>query len=235
MRNMRYLYLLAALCVPAAQATTIFNTVPGALNNNSNPVNAEADFTFGPGGTLTLVLTNHQTDTSAVNQNISDIFFTLGDAGITGGTVDTMTGTRRIVNSNGTFSDTAYSGASLWTLSYGSGQFHLDSLVQGNDGTIIGPPNGSSFTNANGSITSGQHQFFADTLTFTLTIPNANANTTVTAATFSFGTAAGNNVPGDPCIAGCGGGQQDVPEPTSYLLVGGGLGLVGLLRRRFAA
>jgi hypothetical protein len=116
-------------------------------------------------------------------------------------------------------------------LSFGSGQFHLDSLVSGNDGTIIGPANGSVYSSANGSITNGSHQFFAGPLTFTISIPGTDHNTTVTAATFSFNTAPGDNVPGQ-CDACGGGSQQDVPEPTSYLLVAGGLGLLGILRRR---
>src|ERR1035437_10979430 len=115
----------------------------------------------------------------------------------------------------------------------------LNSLKEsGPSQTIIGPggPTGV-YSNANASIAgNGPHNPFLNrTATFTFAVGGVTADTSVTAATFSFGTTAGDNVRGTTCSTGdCGGTQQDIPEPLSMFLMGAGLlgvGIFGKFRR----
>jgi hypothetical protein len=91
---------------------------------------------------------------------------------------------------------------------------------------IIGPPGATGYTNANGSIAGNKphNPFLNQTATFLLDVAGVAPSTTVTSATFSFGTTAGNDVPG----------TKTVPEPSSLTLLltaaVGGMALV--LRKR---
>jgi hypothetical protein len=86
--------------------------------------------------------------------------------------------------------------------------------------TIIGPPGGgNTYSDANNSITgNGAHNpFLNQSATFTITGTGLTADTTITGATFSFGTAPGNDVVG----------VVSVPEPSSLVLGLVGLSLIG--------
>src|SRR5262249_28072461 len=103
-------------------------------------------------------------------------------------------------------------------------RLHVLGTLIGPAHTIIGPPAGTGlYSAANGSIAgNGPHNpFLAGTVSFDLT-GSFLASTTVSSATFSFGTAEGNNV------------HAVVPEPTTLLLLASGLvalgGLVGRKR-----
>jgi hypothetical protein len=83
------------------------------------------------------------------------------------------------------------------------------------------------YSNANGSIAGNNphNPFINQTATWTLNITGITANTIVTAATFSFGTTAGNNVPGVPSV-------PSVPDGgTAGMLLGAALAGLGMLRR----
>ena len=86
--------------------------------------------------------------------------------------------------------------------------------------TVIGPPGADGMYNsANGSIAGNRpHNAFIDqTATFLLDVP-ISEDTRIDKVVFSFGTALGQDATGN----------QPVPEPTSLLLFGTGLGWLGL-------
>jgi VPDSG-CTERM motif len=103
----------------------------------------------------------------------------------------------------------------------------------GPSGLIIGPPNGSGvYATANSSIAgNGPHNpFLNQVATFTLNVPGVNVDSSVNGATFSFGTTAGDNVPG---IVGR--PPQSIPDGgTTALLLGAALSGLGLIRRKLS-
>ena len=58
---------------------------------------------------------------------------------------------------------------------------------------------------------------------FSFSVAGVSSDTRVTAASFSFGTDPGDDVPGNVCTGDCGTTTQSTPEPVSFLMVGAGL------------
>jgi hypothetical protein len=226
--NMRFrLGLLVAGFLAASGFGTagvfVFTTNPGD-STGGGPVNASASFTTSSnfGGSITIVLSNLLTAAQVVDvaQNLSDLQFTLSD-NVTASIGDgnrSYTGT--LINVDGSGNVTP--GSALfngWDLSGSGHNFTLEDLgsLAGPAQTIIGGAGALHYANANGSITtSGSHNpFLQGSATFTLTgFTGVTANTTVTAATFSFGTTLGSNIPGH---------LTPTPEPKvmSFVLVAG--------------
>jgi hypothetical protein len=235
MKNTKiYLVLacLALVCSPAAFAGSYtFVTASGATESGGNAVSAQVDFTTGA-NTLTISLTNLIVNQKTVAQNISDLFFTLG-SNATSGSV-TTDGLNSLINVlDGGTTTTGGTGVSGWVLSFSAGTFHLNGLGAGSLGperTIIGAPGpGGVYTNANSSIAGNDphNPFTNQNATWTLTIAGLTADTAVTAAAFSFGTAAGNDVPGVP--------RTPVPDSgMTLILLGVSLATVEGSRRLLA-
>jgi hypothetical protein len=210
-------------CGGTAQATVItFSTAPGATEAGGNPVSATATFTTSD-GSINIQVTNTLVNPTTIAQNISDLAFTLS-SGQTSGTLSGSSGLSRTVASDGTFVDNGVVSPTAWTLD--ATALHLTVLGNGQPKqTIIGAPDGSGvYSNANNSIAGNDphNPFLAGTVSFDVAIAGLTAGDTVTSVTFSFGTDAGNDVPG-------------VPEPTSMLLMGGifaGLGVFGYRRKK---
>jgi hypothetical protein len=217
-----------AILVTAAQATPIsFVTPTGSTDAAGDPVNAKVTFTMGA-GTVTILLENKQTGEKDVGQNLSDLLFTMS-TGQNSGTLSSSSGLERTVAGNKTFTDGSTVAAG-WVLSTSGTNLLLDVLSgPGNSGpahTILGLPTGSSYPNAMGSIAgNGPHNpFLAESATFVVSVPGVTAASTISGATFSFGTTAGDNIPGIP-----------VPEPSTLILAGlGGLSLLIYRSRRAA-
>jgi hypothetical protein len=208
---------LAVLCAGWAsrdcRADSVTFVTPAGSSTGGGPVSAQAVFTTSL-NTLNIVLTNLQANPTDVAQNLSDLSFTLS-TGQTTGTLTSSSGMERTVNKGGTFTDGSVVSTG-WQL--GTSPLELDVLGTpvGPAHLIIGPPGASNlYSNANGSIAgNGPHNpFLTGPVMFTLDIPGVTVDSTVTAATFSFGTTAGINVPGMVP-------HPFVPEPSSLMLVG---------------
>jgi hypothetical protein len=229
--------LLAALCVPAAQATQIFSV--SGVNVSQGAFNAEADFSYGV-DTVTITFTNKIVDQTTVGQDIAGIAwsFSSGSFANNVGTATHLTTTERSGIQQGVaggWTDVAYnSNTALWLNPTNTG-LNFNFTTIGNTAgryTIVGAPGtGNTYHNAVSSL-DNHDPLLAVTAVFTLHIPGVVADSVDgNSVVFAFGTDPDFTAP--VCVTNCGGGGQlDVPEPTSYLLVAGGLGLLGLLRRR---
>ena len=217
---------LLVLAVAAHAGSFTFQTAAGATESGGNPVSASASVTTGA-GTVTITLFNLLVNPTTVAQNISDLDFSL--SGTTAlGSLGSSSGQEVTVAANGTFTtgSTVATGWALSSPSTGSYLLNVLGTAIGPGHTILGAPGaGGTYSNAGGSIAGNDphNPFLNQSATFTLNITGVTANTTVSNVVFSFGTAAGDNVPG---------GGSSVPEPVSLSLVGGGLLALGLLRKR---
>jgi hypothetical protein len=218
---------LLVLATAAHAGTFTFQTAAGAMESGGNAVDASATVVTGA-GTVTVTLFNLLVNPTTVAQNLSDFDFAL--SGTTSlGSLASSSGQEITVASNGTatLGSSVATGWAFTSPTAGSYLLNVLGTAIGPSHTIIGASGaGGIYTNAGGSITgNGPHNpFLNQTATFTLNITGVTADTTVSSAIFSFGTAAGDNVPGGP--------GSSVPEPVSLSLVGGGLLALGLLRKR---
>jgi len=205
------------------------STALGATSSSGDAVAASATITTGA-GTVTIDLTNLLTaaQVKSVGQNISDLFFTL----------DTTTSPGSVSSSSASFVDVDGSGNATaatvpgpdqigWDLANSGGTYHLNGLGGSftPEHTIIGGSVGdTSYPNANSSIAgnSPHNPFVQSTGHFVLSIAGVTDATDISGVEFSFGTTAGDNVPGVPPVA--------APEPSSLMLLGSGL--IGFALRR---
>lgn len=222
-----YKVLLAIIAALGSGSITLASTITFIGSGTSSAGDAEnssAIFVTGA-GTISVTLNDLLSNPTDVAQNLSDLLFTLSN-GSTTGTLTTSSGTELTVNSGGTYS-VGSSVPTGWALSSSGGSLLLEVLgtPEAPAHTIIGTSSngtysGGTYSNANGSIAgNGPHNPFLESgTTFTLSVPGVTAATTITAATFSFGTAAGNTLIGT---------ASSVPEPITMLLVGAGLLALG--------
>jgi hypothetical protein len=221
--------LFAASIETPARAGLITYVTPSGATTGGGPVSAEADFTTAA-GSITITLTDLQANPKDVAQLLSGLSFTVGNGGSLTGSAQTGASSQELtVHGDGSFNigpNLTTVAAVGWVYTTTSSIGTLDVLQgPGHAGPahlIIGPPGGTTYANANGSIAGnkGHNPFLNQSATFTITAPNVDAGTTITAATFSFGTTDGAAlIPGVPL--------SSVPEPSSLALGVVGLGLLG--------
>ena len=218
---------------PGSQAGTVVYVTPtGATVSDSGSTlneNAEADFT-ATAGSLTITLTNYESDPQSVAQAISAFSFTLSNGNLTGSSSNSLTVSAPLVtiDSNGNVTDSTGPAGFVYTPTSSTGLLDVLSGTghAGPADLIIGPP---PYPGKMDSIsgTSPHNPFINQTTTFTITGPNITANTTVTAATFQFGTTEGSDkVSGTPEITV----TQALPEPGTFASAAAGLIVLALVR-----
>ena len=234
--KLRFFALGLSACLALGHATTI------TINNAGANGDASATAVFTNLGTqMEIQLTDTTVNPGGVAENLSAFQFVLSGVGFT---LDSAaSATPRTVNNNNTFALGGWSDGSAittaggigWVFSASGNTYTLDVLTgtghAGPSHTLIGTPAANTaYSAANNSITgNGPHNpFLANTTTFY--IDGINSDTRVSSALFQFGTTDGNL---EACTSSPGCGSQ-VPEPWSYTLVGIGLTLIALFRRRLA-
>jgi len=215
-------FLLCLVPVLAFGSSVTFFT-PSGSTTSGGPVSDQVSFTT-MAGSLVITLTNLWPNPTDVAQLLSDLSFTLSNGSLAGSSLGSSSGQEITVAGNGSFTldGTVSTG---WAYSFtGTTSGLLNVLgAAGPEHLIIGPPGGTTYSNANGSIAGNMahNPFLNQTAMFTVTGGGITADTTITGATFSFGTTPGITVVGTV-----------VPEPRTTGLMISTLGLIGILQYR---
>jgi hypothetical protein len=229
----RTILAVLTFSVVASATTATFATSPGAMNNINQAVSASVTIQTFDTGIITVSLTDSTAVEPDAGALLSDLFFTLNASPTSVLSTTTTPTTAPLINiaANGSFTTDTTDAIASWGLTSSGATIHLDSLSGGATQTIIGP---GPYPLSNNSIDGnpGHNPFINQTATFSFAVGGVTSATTITAASFSWGTTAGDNVSG--CVPGgpsC--TSVTTPEPISSALVGSGLiGLFFLGRRR---
>ena len=207
-----------ALLVTAsrAQAYLFLSTASNASVSASATIATNAN-------SLTVVLTNLETNIVTSAQAISGIQMTLSDTP-TSAALSTASGQLIDIN-NGSFVLDAAT-ISHWGAGSSAATVTLETIgTFGAGGTpknlIIGP---APYTNTNSGV-ANFNPYIQNTGTFSLSVPSITDHTMVTAVSFFFGTLPETTL---------GGIVTKAPEPMSLVLLGTGVIGLGLMRRRTA-
>jgi hypothetical protein len=210
--------------------TITFNTPSGSLSGTES-VDATATFVTSP-GVLTVTLQSLTSNIQDASQLLSDLQFTLSSGGTA--TLASSSGHEVTVDKNGVPTASLLTVSTGWGFGTDSGGFILCDVCPGGatltTSATLTPAHTiittQSSYSANGSIegNNAHNPFLDGTATFTIDDSAITTDTVVDSATFSFSTAAGVDVPGDP--------GSPVPEPNSLMLLGSGLFGFGLLSRK---
>jgi hypothetical protein len=212
MLRISILFALMTSAAITADASTITLRTATGLTIPAGTVNAAATFVTHDNGTITLTLSDLESNPLNEGQLISGFSFTLSsDPAKVLDTTTTPSGNLIAVSGAGVATAAAGPVAG-WGLTSSGATLYLKS-PGGASQTIIGP---GPYTNANKSIAGNRpHNPFLDgTATFTFAVGGVTANTTVTGAAFNFA--------GVPVSA------TATPEPATMLLTFGGMGLIGI-------
>jgi hypothetical protein len=224
----KFIGLLLLTATLSLASTIIYVTPTGSKDSSGDFVAANASITTG-NGTVTVTLTNLLANTQNAGQLLSDFMFTLSITPTTAVNTTAVPTSATLIDVFSAGSGTFHAGTpTAWQVTSSGKVVHIDSLFDGPAQTIIGP---GPFLSPNASITGNHNPFINKTATFTFNVAGVTSSTTVTAASFSFGTTAGDNVTGSVCLSNCGTTVQAVPEPVSFGLVGATLLCAGFIKK----
>jgi hypothetical protein len=212
-----------------------FSTASGKTDTAGDSVSATATFTTGA-GTVTIALQNLLIGQKDAGQLVSDLSFTIS-TGQDVGSINSSSSDSILINSDKTVTPNG-TVAPGWALTTVGNSLHLDGLAGSANGPaqeLVGRASADGkYDNANPSLRgNGPHNPFLDgTVNWVIDVAGVTSASKISSATFSFGTAAGDNVPGVGKPGGFGGGDTPEPHMLVALLGMAGMGFVGLIWRR---
>jgi hypothetical protein len=232
--------LLAAVFMISgiAWATPITFTTPSGSATSDGSVNATAVFVVSP-GVLTITLNDLLSNPTSVGQLSSNLAFSLSSS-LSASASMSSSAQERTVNGDHSFTEGGAPVSTGWALqAFGSSGLIL-CVICPNNGTpapTTNPPpshliiGAGAYTNANGSIAgNGPHNPFLDeTATFTIHDSTITSTMVVSHVVFGFGTQFGSTVNGELSASG-----SAVPESRTMLMIGTGLVLLGIFKKRLA-
>lgn len=216
-----------------AYAGTTYSLPAGTTDAGGNPVIASAILSLSVVGSqevLTVILENLTPNQTSDGENITGVELNINSSQITGVALASASADLIQVPSKTAVTDLGVSPLSHWTAATSLSDLTITTIGGGAPTqAIIGAPNGSGdYSNANGSLTGGTKQPYANqTATFTLDLTGSNISmTSITGVDIGFGTQGTNYI--DPT------GVENVatPEPGTFWLLGGSAVLIGLGSQR---
>jgi hypothetical protein len=230
------------LGVPVAQATVI--TFQASGSDSDGALAGSATFTTHT-GFIDITLSNLLTTSTFHNQGqaLSDLVFTLSNAPGTH-TGDAASGQLGNIASSGAVTYTSGSPARFLgegplppdgqgSFSISGNTITMEAIGGGQPSQMIVPfvADGGGFASVVNGITNF-NPYTIGLASFKLDLSGVTENTTVLAASFSFGTGPDISLADTVCTTCGGGGTQLVPEPTSLLVLGSSLLILGLITSR---
>jgi hypothetical protein len=217
-------------------ASTSYSLPTGTTDSGGNPVSASAILSLSLVGSqevLTIILENLTPNQTSDGENITGVKLNINSSQITGASIASSSADLIDIPSKTAVTNLGASSLSHWTATTSLSELTLTTIGGGQPTqAIIGAPgSGHDYSNANGSLTGGTKQPYANqTATFTLDLTGSNISmSSITSVDIGFGTQGNNYI--DPT------GVENVatPEPGTFWLLGASAVLIGMgsQRKRF--
>jgi hypothetical protein len=214
-------------------ASTSYSLPGGTTDAGGNPVSASAILSLSLVGSqevLTVVLENLTPNQTSDGENITGLELNINSSQITGVSLASASADLIQVPNKTSVTNLGTGSLSHWTATTSLSELTLTTIGSGQPTqAIIGAPgSGNDYSNANGSLTGGTKQPYANqTATFTLDLTGSNISmSSITSVDIGFGTQGTNYI--DPT------GVESVatPEPGTFWLLAASTVLIGLGSQR---
>lgn len=226
MTNSSRLLLAGLLLLPIGINAAVF-TFSGTQESVNTTARVTTTFSTN---SLQVVIDQLEGNPSKIIQGVAAIDFNvLNGQTVLNGSLTSVAGQLITIADNGVFANQA--GDPDW-VKQNANDFLTTTLVGQIKHVLLGAPGtATTYPQANNSIAgnNGHPAFVREVLTLTYSIAGATTNSTIADVRLVFGTNAQNwktTTPTTPTL------ENGVPEPSTFVLFGGALAVVGLVRRR---